>query len=205
MIGTLPLVLLHMLCGAASPPIPEDEIRAMKMKDLRAFLEDRDVSYAHCVEKSDFIKTALAVKDQAISPEKLKLKGYMGEFPTSTFWKFWANEATGVAAAQKCSLKGQEMIKNAVESCLEQFGKSTARKLKKDPTDLLKTSLKSPYYQAGVQTLIDLTRMCSSNIPGRETAIRKYCESHLIPWVTNVGIENTNPMYEVLHEPTKEL
>ena len=184
--------------------VAEDEIRKMKIRELKTFLEDRDEDYSRCVEKRDFINAAVAVKDKKISAAKQKLKGYLGAYPECPFWEFWASEARQMAVESGITEKGQQALYATVETCFMQHGKSVATKLKKGAGDLLKTSLKSPYYQAGVLNMKILTEHYVSH-EAQRTDIRQKSESIFLPWITNVGIENTNPMYEILESKKQEL
>mmetsp|Transcript_28289 Transcript_28289/g.43837 ORF Transcript_28289/g.43837 Transcript_28289/m.43837 type:complete len:201 (-) Transcript_28289:56-658(-) len=173
----------------------EEEIGKMRIKELKEFLDQREVDYAGCVEKSDLIKTAIKVKDMKPSPAKERLQGYTGEYPKKKFWEFWSEESLRVPSSSSLSEKGKKLIPDVVETCFMQHGKSVATKLKKSHEDLLKTSLKSPYYEAGVRGLNTLVQSYVSNPTLKQSQVRDLCEKFFVPWITNVGIENTNFMY----------
>ncbi|KNH07643.1 mesencephalic astrocyte-derived neurotrophic factor [Perkinsela sp. CCAP 1560/4] len=199
------LLAVSILACHAAHCITDDEIRKMKMKELKEFLDDRDESCSGCVEKGDFVRIAIEVKDKKISQEKQKMKGYTGEYPKKSFWDFWTEESLQIAASSELDTKGRKLIADAVETCFMQYGKSVATKLKKGPAELLKTSLKSPYYQAGIRGIQKLITLCASSPSLKNAELQNACEKEFVPWITNVGIENTNPMYEILEQMKSEL
>lgn len=90
-----------------------------------------------------------------------------------------------------------------------QHGKQTASKLKKSTHHMLKTSYKSVYYDAGHKLIEKLVQSCLSS--QREQA-KCHSLSHVMSkmeqnnhhnfktWITNVGIENTNHMFDILDD-----
>lgn len=209
------LLLIVLLGQITSASLTEADFKKMKVKDLRRFLQDRGLSCDDCQEKGDLVKMAFANQDKPAGPSATKDR----EVPQTTFWDAWSEEVkkqceelttkrdqdpTAEPYASVCSA-----VSMATESFLMQHGKRVAAKLKKTPANLLKTSYKHVYYDAGMVIFRRLIDKCLAS-----PAMRSKCESlgfvtdtmenkdvaDFIGWVTNVGIENTNPMYEILEE-----
>jgi hypothetical protein len=193
----------------AVPILTEAEIKRMKVRDLTVFLADRGQQCTDCQEKNDFVKLALAHRETPILPSKRKLK------PKGEFWENWAALArqtceegaakkTGVKAATICGSIG-----SAIDSMFMQQGKRAATRLKKKPAALLKTSFTEPYLGAGRKMLAKLVAHClsSGKVCHSTSRVQELIEKdnsikgvRLSDWITNVGIENTNPMFEALKD-----
>jgi len=174
----------------------------MKMKELKSFLSDRDENCNGCAEKSDWIEAAIRVKDKKISASKAAQMGYTGSLPTEPLWDVWSQFASETAQEMNLDESSIAKIKDVVSDCFMQHGRSTATKLKKTAKDILKTSLKSPYYTIGRKHLLALVNFVRNK--GEEVKLnemRTRYEKIFTPWMTNVGIENTNPMYEWMKSP----
>ncbi|CCW64865.1 unnamed protein product [Phytomonas sp. EM1] len=200
--------MVCMTCGAT---LTKEHFKAMKMKELREFLSDRGLKCVGCQEKDDFIKIAFENRDKkpVTGVEKR-------EIPNTSLWEAWGavtkekcietvgkrgEDTTSEPYASVCSTLGL-----AVESFLMQHGKSLSQKLKKRPELILKTSYTGVYYNAGNHIFEKLINYCLT------PSIRNKCSSLTFVmdiienskaadfknWIMNVGIENTNPMYEVL-------
>lgn len=221
------VVLLALFCSASSSSaaplemeeepvhIPtEAEVKKMKVKDLKQFLADRGVACDSCSEKNDFMKKVIANLQTALLPSKRKLK------PKGEFWEFWAAMAKTQCeeSAKKASLSDADTatvcdaISGAVDSYFMQHGKRTAGKLKKKPANLLKTSAGEPYQGAGRRLLGKLVSSCikkgASGPCSSQSKVLAIIEGNKVKgvdfnqYITNVGIENTNPMYEALKDKT---
>ena len=116
------------------------------------------------------------------------------------------------AAASKKAAAGADKlcadVAGAVESFFQQHGKRVANKLKKGPAALLKTSAMEPYLAAGRRQLAKLASHCAKGgeaVCGSQSRVTALFEGKIkgvdfTKWITNVGIENTNPMYEALKD-----
>ncbi|CBZ30671.1 conserved hypothetical protein [Leishmania mexicana MHOM/GT/2001/U1103] len=195
-----------------SAGMTESDFRKMKVKDLRAFLQDRGLECAGCQEKSDFVRMAYQHRDT--NPVGSAVKR---EIPNKKFWEAWGDIAKNEcqnAVRRRGNDEGTEpfsticdTIHSAVDSYLMQHGRRVANQLKKTPQDLLKTSFKDIYFEAGshlFQTLADyclgspsLQKTCQS-LGSVMSAMDGSSGADFRSWTTNVGIENTNPMYEII-------
>ncbi|EPY39501.1 hypothetical protein AGDE_04427 [Angomonas deanei] len=87
-----------------------------------------------------------------------------------------------------------------------QNGRQVATKLKKQPLQLLKTSYKDIYYDAGLRLLEKLSNHCLSTPDQQKKCssmsnVMKLLEDEGFKvYITNVGIENTNPMYDIIDD-----
>jgi len=197
----------------------EEDFKKMKIKALRLWLDDRGLSCPECQEKADFIQFALKHADAKPTVAKQKVA-----LPEGKFWEAWANVAKEMcdAGAQKRSAESAgasicPALQTAVDSVFMQHGKRTAQKLKKKPDALLKTSWGDVYQQAGRRLITKVIAYCFAQPNQAEcsssTKLQTLLETpnkikgvDFIMYLTNVGIENTNPMYEIMKEklPAKD-
>lgn len=192
--------------------LTESDFRKMKVKDLRTFLSDRGLECTGCQEKSDFVRMAYQYRNlnPAGSPEKRAV-------PAKKFWEAWAdiaqtecenavklrsNDPTTEPFKSVCST-----IHAATDSYLMQHGRKVATQLKKTPHHLLQTSFKGIYFEAGSHLFQMLADYCLASPAAQEncqslgaviSAMDGACGADFKMWTTNVGIENTNPMYEII-------
>ncbi|KPA86016.1 hypothetical protein ABB37_00296 [Leptomonas pyrrhocoris] len=184
----------------------------MKVKDLRIFLSDRGLECSGCQEKSDFVRMAHQYRslNPAGSAEKRAV-------PAKKFWEAWAdiahaecekavrlrsNDPTTEPFKSVCST-----LRSATDSYLMQHGRKVANQLKKTPHHLLQTSFKDIYFEAGSHLFQILADYCLASPAAQEncqslgavmSAMDGACGADFKMWTTNVGIENTNPMYEII-------
>ncbi|KAG5466151.1 hypothetical protein LSCM4_01293 [Leishmania orientalis] len=197
-----------------SATMTESDFKRMKVKDLRAFLLDRGLECAGCQEKSDFVRMAYQHRDK--NPVGTAKKR---EIPNKKFWEAWSdiakkeceqavkrrgNDATAEPFSTIC-----DTIYSAADSYLMEHGRRVANQLKKTPQHLLKTSFKDVYFEAGCHLFRTLADYCLAS-----PSSQKACQSlgsvmsamdgssgaDFKMWTTNVGIENTNPMYDIIGE-----
>lgn len=204
------LALTFVACFAADV-LTEGDFKKMKIKELRAFLDDRGVECSDCAEKADFVRECTKNAAKPLHPSKVK------SVPKGALWEAWANVAGEVCEAA-ADTKGASAetkanvcsaIKTATESVFMQYGKRTAGKLRKKPDALLKTSFGEIYQAAGKKMFTKLAGFCfknqkkcrsSSTIQALMETDNKVKGVKFISYLTNVGIENTNPMYEALKD-----
>ncbi len=188
--------LACVIVAATAKQVTEAELKAMKVKQLKSFLDERGIICKECQEKADFVRKALKhMNDKVVNAAPPKV-----EVPTVPLWEAWAG-----FASQECKTLGGkddvcDSVKNAVESAFMQHGRRTATNLKKKPSDILKTSVHEPYHAAGRRIVKALSRFAMKNSVTSLAKLQAKFEKKFIPWMTNVGIENTNPMYEALKE-----
>jgi hypothetical protein len=206
------LLIAMMALTLASAELTEADFRKMKVKDLRAFLADRGLECTGCQEKSDFVRMAYQYRslNPAGSPEKRAV-------PAGKFWEAWAdiaqtecekavklrsNDPTTEPFKSVCST-----IHSATDSYLMQHGRKVANQLKKTPHHLLQTSFKDIYFEAGSRLFQILADYCLASPAAQEncqslgavmSAMDGASGADFKMWTTNVGIENTNPMYEII-------
>lgn len=208
-------IFFYVQCGApwsAAADLTEAHFKAMKIKDLRAFLDARSLKCVGCQEKADFVR--IAYQNQAKNPVNEEPKSQT--LPDGKLWEVWSINAKNVCAEEAIK-RGNDpnttpfsdvcsAVSTAVESFFMQHGRRISQKLKKNPSSILKTSYKPVYYEAGMIFLKKMVNKCFLS----PTTISK-CESlstiikmmedkstDMNMWLTNVGIENTNPMFEVI-------
>lgn len=184
----------------------------MKIKDLRAFLSDRGLTCAGCQEKSDFIRVAMQNRNKKPSAGSEVRRPP----PNKKLWEAWGENAKNICV-EEVTKRGNdattapfssvcETVFNAVDSFFMQHGKRIANRLKKTPDHMLKTSYKDVYYDAGIvyfkrlvnQCLVSPSAMEKCESLGQVMSMMEKSSTDFNTWLTNVGIENTNPMYEIL-------
>ncbi|CAJ1034559.1 Degradation arginine-rich protein for mis-folding, putative [Leishmania lindenbergi] len=208
-------VLVAILAATlVSAGMTESDFKKMKVKDIRAFLMDRGLECIGCQEKSDFVRMAYQHRDKSpIGSAKKR------EIPSKKFWEAWSD-----IAKQECQnavkRRGNDAdaepfsiicdtIHSAADSYLMQHGRRVANQLKKTPFHLLETSFKDVYYEAGLHLFQTLADYCLAS-PSSQTACQSLGSvlstmdgssgANFKVWTTNVGIENTNPMYDIIGE-----
>lgn len=196
----------------ASAGMTEADFRKMKVKDLRTFLSDRGLECAGCQEKSDFVRMAYQHRDTNPAGSAKKR-----DIPDKTFWAAWGEVAKSEcqkavtrrgndpAAEPFASICGT--IQAAADSYLMQHGRRVANQLKKTPQHLLKTSFKDVYFEAGSHLFQRIADYCLASPASQEkcqslgsvmSSMDGASGADLKMWTTNVGIENTNPMYDII-------
>jgi hypothetical protein len=192
----------------------EPDFKKMKIKEIRQWMDERGLVCPTCEEKADFV--AFATKNAKTAPTNSRTKL---EVPKEPFWEVWSKLAkeTCTAVAEKKSVNAEESEKicSAIAFATDGFfmlnGKRTAGKLKKKPEALLKTSFGDVYYSAGKKLLNRLSSFClnsknrascSSNSKVLELLEKGIKGVDFSMYITNIGIENTNPMYEIMKDRT---
>lgn len=184
----------------------EAEFKKMNIRQLKKFLDERDVEYRDISEKSEFVSRAVEWASRN--------KKVVRELPKEPFWEVWAKVSrdkceAGVAAKDlgEAGAKVCDAVASAIDSFFMMNGKRTANKLKKKPDALTKTANGDIYYNAGSRIIGRLLGYCL-NAKNRAACsssshVTSLMENDTVKgtgfgaWITNVGIENTNPMYEL--------
>lgn len=212
-LALLLLATLAPVAHGAEKVLTEADFKKMKIKELRQFLDDRNLQCPDCQEKQDFVKfctkhasapVVSSTTTKAATPDDGK-----------PLWEAWSAIAKTLCeeAADKKSVGKKDTICNAItqatDSVFMLHGKRVAAKLKKKPDALKKTSWGEPYNQAGRKMLSNLINYCleeknqaqcssASNVQPLMEDKKKIKAVDFVLYLTNVGIENTNPMYEIL-------
>jgi hypothetical protein len=203
------------LAGAADvPSFTEADFKKMKIKQLKTFLDERGLSCDGCEEKDEFVRMAIKNINAPVSKPATK-----SGVPEGTLWSVLSGVAKelceqsatnkGVAAESKETICSA--ITSATENVFMQYGKRTATKLRKKPEALLKTSWGEIYQQAGRKLLTKVAGYCfhaknagkcssSGNVQAMLEVDGKIKGVELLKYLTNVGIENTNTMYEAIKD-----
>ncbi|CUG28569.1 membrane-associated protein, putative [Bodo saltans] len=184
----------------------EAEFKKMNVRQLKKFLDERDVDYRDITEKSEFVSRAVEWAGRN--------KKVVRDLPKEPFWEVWAKisrDKCEAAVATKGLGESGAKVCDAVASAVDSFfmmnGKRTASKLKKKPDALTKTANGDIYYNAGSRIIARLLGYCL-NAKNRASCSSSSQVVELMDkdtvkgtgfgaWITNVGIENTNPMYEL--------
>lgn len=191
-----------------------DEIpnfKKMKVKEIKSWMKDYGLSCPDCTDKESLVNFCVA-------NAKAKPKAVRNVVPTGkAFWEVWADNAKEICEQQSVKegageegTKVCDAIKVATDAFFMQHGKRTANKLKKKPDALLKTSYADIYHGAGRRIFTRLAKHCLAK------SNRKDCQSSskvqalmegekvkgapFVVYMTNIGIENTNPMYDILKD-----
>lgn len=213
------LAVCLLCCVRANGELTEADFKGMKIKELKAFLNARGLSCVGCQEKSDFVRVAYANREKKASSSAPGSRSP----PNSKLWEAWSKvaaevcrsevEKRGVDSSAEPYATVCSTISTGVDSFFMQHGKQIASRLKKRAEDLLKTSYKDVYYDAGVTYMKRMVNRCivSSSAAekceslGHVMALMKSSSTDFGSWLTNVGIENTNPMYEILRSTDGDL
>ena len=184
----------------------EQEIRNMKFRDLRTFLNKRGSNCHGCFEKSDWIEAAILVKDKEVIVEVSKKENFTDSASGKPFWENWSDSALKLAQENGADEATATQIKIFAEDYFQQHGKSTAIKLGKSVNEILETSLKEPYHSAGRILLTSFIKQAmAKNLNQTSNELATVFEKTLIPWITNVAIDNSNPMYEWIKSSGNEV
>jgi hypothetical protein len=190
------LLAVTVLCN----PPTEAEVKAMKLKELREFLSDRGIPCEGCVEKSDFVRKVLTVKDTPILAEKQAKKDATAE-PPKVQWKRVAQET---CEAEKHKEETCKLFTKVVENSFDEWGRKYKRDLGVAPATLTLTSMSHPYKEVGVNIIKRTLAWVAKNPDqAKFTELKKKYETEFIPWLRDVGLDNPNPMYEELQAAKK--
>jgi len=185
--------------------ISEAQLKKMKIKDLKAFLESRGMDCVGCAEKSDFVRRALQVKDRPVVNEALKPV----EVKSDPIWEQWRDKAKEICEKHcPASLQTQGYCKQlmlVVETVVEKYAKRFHKQLSVTPIQLTKYSMSHPYKIAG-ETLIRRTlNMMVKQETKAVAKIEKHLEEPLNFWLRDCALQNINTMNDILAQPPDEL
>eukprot|EP00758_Cryptobia_borreli_P001115 Tbor_TRINITY_DN1955_c1_g1::TRINITY_DN1955_c1_g1_i1::g.3499::m.3499 len=209
---TIALSAVVVLCFVNSADAAVPNFQKMKVKQIKQWMSARSLSCPECTDKSQLIQFCIeAAKNEPAAPV---LPGIPEGKP---FWDVWADIAETscktYATENKIDAATSDdvcpTIHHALSSLFMQQGKRTASILKKNTDAMLRTSFGEIYYSAGTRIISRMIKQCFKS----EAAIKK-CSSagglqklmennkikdaNFVEYITNVGVENTNPMYAIL-------
>eukprot|EP01007_Sphenomonas_quadrangularis_P000637 NODE_1488_length_855_cov_218.254342_g1233_i0.p1 GENE.NODE_1488_length_855_cov_218.254342_g1233_i0~~NODE_1488_length_855_cov_218.254342_g1233_i0.p1 ORF type:complete len:202 (-),score=47.03 NODE_1488_length_855_cov_218.254342_g1233_i0:179-784(-) len=194
MLLVLTLLLLSHVSLAAKDP-DENEIRRMRVKDIKKFLDARGIECKECVEKADFVRKALSVKTIPVSQHMEQV-----EVSSEPLWEQWKKVA--VTNCEKDTSK-PDLCKNVgvvVDNLLMRYAKKYAKDLSVQPNDLTKFTFTHPYKLAGEKIIRRTTQNMLVQGTKSNAKIQSSMEKPLAAWLRDCALQNINPMYETLNE-----
>eukprot|EP00992_Anisonema_acinus_P010990 TRINITY_DN7046_c0_g1_i1.p1 TRINITY_DN7046_c0_g1~~TRINITY_DN7046_c0_g1_i1.p1 ORF type:complete len:205 (+),score=51.96 TRINITY_DN7046_c0_g1_i1:39-653(+) len=171
----------------------EESISKMKVKELKKFLSDRGVECDNCVEKGDWVKKAKASLSVPILPEKIK-----PQVSTEPIDKQWGKIAADTCAKLTDKADFCKQLKGIVEGAMYQYARKYKRDLSVEPQHLTTVSMSFPYYDVGVLNIKETVEFMLKENTKSGDKVRPIFEEKVKPWLRDVGLENSNPMYEKL-------
>lgn len=187
------LLLLFVLVVFAQGDVTPPNFHTMKIKELKGFLKDRGVQCEGCVEKSDFVKKCL---DSVTVP--LTQSAQRSQIPTEPIDQTWGGISDDVCKSVTTNMDICSQLRGVVESTIFQFSRQYKRDLSVQPAHLAATSLKQPYFPVGKMIIRETLDWILKEGTRNGDQIRKVYEPKLKPWLRDVALENTNPMFEAL-------
>lgn len=182
--------------GAKDPPPPtEAEIKKMKIKALKEFMSDRDLTCSDCLEKSDFQRFVIAHREVKVIASKRPRKS-TGE-ALEVQWKKVAQELCEEVAVDEKQCKALSAV---VDSSFFQHGRTISKKIHRETSAIAKTSMNEPYFGAGAKILRSCLRWQKKNGVASQTKIRSRIDEPIKKFLTAVAADNVNPMYDILKE-----
>jgi len=178
------------------PPPPTDaKIKKMKIKELKAFISDRGLVCDDCFEKGDYIRFVKKNRDALLLPSKRPRK--ISKEPIADQWKkVVADLSTELSLDEKFS----KPLSKVVASSFEQHARRISKQLHKEQHQLARTSLEDPFYAAMLKTLKQTANWQVKNSIVKQDPIRNKLDNEIKMFLTAVGADNVNPMYEKLAE-----
>ena len=189
-----------LVCGDDIP-----NFKKMRVKEMKSWMTERGLSCPDCDDKAALVK--FCTNSAKNAPKVVRPKA-----PTDkALWEAWSMNAKEICDAQaKKSGADNEKVCSAIASATDSFfmqhGKRTANKLRKKTDAMLKTSYADIYYPAARRLFTRLSKHCLSNPKdcATSTKVQSLIEGTSIvdftTFLTNIGIENTNPMYDILND-----
>jgi hypothetical protein len=189
------LLLIIGSCLADDKIPAEAEIRKMKVKELRKFLDDRGLPCDGCVEKADFVKKAIAAKSTPILDSKKPR--VVNKDPIE---KQWAPIVAEVCEAETDNESYCKQLKNIVDGFFFQYMRKYKRDLSVQEYHAAEVSFKHPYFAVGKIILKEVVQFMVKENTKKSEKVRAKLEARAVPWLRDVCLENPNPMFEELGE-----
>eukprot|EP01008_Symbiontida_sp_HLA12_P002953 NODE_885_length_724_cov_277.855241_g876_i0.p1 GENE.NODE_885_length_724_cov_277.855241_g876_i0~~NODE_885_length_724_cov_277.855241_g876_i0.p1 ORF type:complete len:149 (-),score=26.89 NODE_885_length_724_cov_277.855241_g876_i0:241-687(-) len=146
------------------------------------------------------VRKAKELKDVPILEEKKKI-----EVSRDPFWIQWAQIAFDTCKKETEEEVYCKALKNVVDNSAMQHSKKVVRNLHKEAQDLTRVSMSHPYKTPGIIIMRKVTKWMVKNKIKSQSKIRPVFEKEFVPWLTDVGVENTNTMYAALKAKDDEL
>jgi hypothetical protein len=135
--------ITSILCSVYKPP-SEDDIKKMKVNQLKEFLRDRNAECKGCVEKADFVKRCLEVRHQDVTPERAARK-----LPSEPLEKVWGKTSGELCAKHHGTEEQCKQLVKVVELSMDEYKRKFKRELGTQERELLGLSLNVPYKEFG--------------------------------------------------------
>jgi hypothetical protein len=192
------IALVASVVFAAYTPPSDDDIKKMKINQLKEFLRDRNVECKGCVEKSDFVKKCLEVKHLDLTPERAARK-----IPTEPLEKVWGKAAGELCAKHGASEEQCKQLIKVVELSCDEYRRKFKRELGTGERELLGLSLQVPYKDYGERLIVTTVKdMVKGKVTG-SAKIRDLFHKRFVPWLRDTALNNPNEMYEDIKKANK--
>jgi DnaJ-domain-containing protein 1 len=192
-------VLLSAHVVQASDVPDEDDIRKLKVAQLKDFLKDRGIACEGCVEKGDFVKKALASRDKPVLAERAARK-----LPTEPLQKVWAEIANNICIAELGSAEQCKSLSKVVELAVDEYKRKYKRELGTDEKVFMGNTLKHPFKEVGEISIKRVALWMKKENTKSSTAIREKYMKLFVPWFRDVAVDNPNEMYSVIKKKTHD-
>jgi len=194
------LLAMGLVCVSAGgkDPVPptEAEIKKMKIKALKAFMNDRDLTCGECSEVADFRRFVLVNREVKVVASKSSARKSTGE-ALEVQWKKISQELCEEVGVDEKQCKALVAV---VDSSFFQHGRTISKKIHREVSDITKTSMNEPYYGAGAKIIRSCLRWQKKNGIASQSKIRSRMDESLKKFLTAVAADNVNPMYDILKE-----
>ncbi|KAJ9469663.1 hypothetical protein DIPPA_00123 [Diplonema papillatum] len=179
-------------------PPTEAEVRKMKIKQLKQFLEDRGLLCKDCFEKNDFQKFVLANREVKLLASKRPRK--VKKEPLDTAWKKMALEVCEEVKAPEAQCKPFTKV---VTGSFDMHGRKVSKQMHREVTLITKTSMGVPYAEAMSFLFRETLKWMVKNDITTQDAVREKLDTRIKMFVTECASDNPNPSYEFLEKAKK--
>jgi hypothetical protein len=193
------LLSVHVYAVQASDIPDEDDIRKLKVAQLKDFLKDRGVVCEGCMEKSDFVKKALANREKPVLAERAARK-----LPTEPLQKVWAEITSTTCLAEGGSEEQCKSLAKVAELMVDEYKRKYKRELGTDEKVFMGNTLKHPFKEVGELIVKRVTKWMKKENTKSSTLIREKYQKLFVPWFRDVAVDNPNEMYPVLKKKTHD-
>jgi len=186
--------------SAAAEEISDAAIRKMKVKTLKQFLDARGISCNSCVEKGDWVKRAIEVKNVPIKNEAMKPI----EVKSDPLWEQWRDNAKEICEKDAPEDKKADgyckSLAAVVENLVMRYSKKYHKELSIPPIQLTKHTMTHPYRAAGEMRIKKGLKWMLSTNTKSQGKLESQLEKPLASWLRDCALQNINTMLETLDE-----